>query len=159
MKRKILYLHGKEGSPHGFKAQALLKHFDITNPRLRNSYDISLFQKDLNMAQELVDTINFDAIVGSSRGGALACGLKTDIPRILIAPAWKKFEVTPTLNPYDVILHCIKDDIVDYNDSIIAVENFGGQLVNTGKDHQMSDASTLMEIVEWAKLINKRGNK
>ena len=140
----ILFCHGKEGSPEGTKARALKNVPNVSmiiKPRLTNSFDMYDFVKDLNNLMALEE--EFDVIVGSSRGGALACQMNTNRRKILIAPAWKKFNVIPNLTKHDVILHCKQDNLVPYADSEQLANMFGCRLIECGLNHRMSDDETL----------------
>lgn len=145
--KRILFLHGKEGSRHGTKAKELKKSFDLVAPKLTNSFEDKDFKKDLQKVYSLMANNSFEVIIGSSRGGALVAAIQTKIPKILIAPAWKTFNVSPKMNHYDIILHSELDDIVPYDDSITLLEEYGGkQVINIGDDHKMSDKITLRSL-------------
>lgn len=141
----VLFCHGKEGTPNGTKARMLKEHFgeQIYVPRLTNSYKPADFQRDLELIEGFLPTVNL--FVGSSRGGALVCSIKTtsNQRKILIAPAWRKFKVEPILDSNDIILHSKKDDIVPFEDSVFLAERFGCTLVECGAGHRMSDPKAL----------------
>ena len=145
---RVLFCHGKEGNPEGTKALAIKEEFNdgiVVAPRLTNSYCETDFTKDLVVVEAFAK--GADVLVGSSRGGALVCQADTETPKILIAPAWKKFSVLPKLTKHDVILHCAEDDMVPYEDSVRLAELFGCMLIECGEDHRMSDPETL-EIIK-----------
>ena len=134
----ILFLHGLESLPGGSKVTYLegLGH-NVLNPLLpKNDFDESVM-----IAQEYIDNESPDVIVGSSRGGAIAMAVNPQGARIiLIAPAWKRFDVTPNLASNTTILHCTADNIVYYEDS----EELGSEnLIPCGEDHRMADTDAL----------------
>tara|TARA_B100000212_G_C27341389_1_gene519377 strand:+ start:934 stop:1428 length:495 start_codon:yes stop_codon:yes gene_type:complete len=150
---KVLFLHGMEGTPEGTKPAFLKKAgFRVIAPALpKNDFELSLAR-----AKDTFENFKPDIVVGSSRGGALASALDTgDIPKILIAPAWKKFGVkNPLVNKETVILHCADDDLVPYEDSIELAkpkdgEYFGPTLTECGENHRMSDDEALQRLL-WA---------
>ena len=151
---RVLFCHGKEGNPNGTKALAIQEEFKngtVVTPRLTNSYDQVEFLKDLQLIEAFA--VGADVLVGSSRGGALVCQADTDVPKIMIAPAWKKFQVLPLLTKNDVILHSKKDDLVPYEDSVRLADLFGCRLIECGNDHRMSDPDTLDLIKKTIKEI------
>ncbi len=135
---KILFLHGLESRPGGSKAQYLegLGH-DVLNPHLPKED----FEESVTIAQEYIDQESPDVIVGSSRGGAVAMSVDPRGARlVLIAPAWKRFDVAPSIASDTTILHCTTDDIVYYEDS---EELQNGNLVPCGDGHRMNDVDAL----------------
>lgn len=139
---KILFLHGLESRPGGSKAQYLegLGH-TVLNPFLpRDDFD-----KSVRIAQEEIDLESPDVVVGSSRGGAVAMSLDLKGAKlVLIAPAWKRFDVNAATPAGTNILHCRSDDIVFYEDS----EEIEGSpnLIPCGDDHRMSDPDALSAL-------------
>ena len=134
----ILFLHGLESKPGGTKAQYLegLGH-NVFNPLLPK-HD---FEESVRIAQEYIDNETIDVIVGSSRGGAVAMAVNPAGARVvLIAPAWKRFDVNPNVPAGTTILHCTADKLVHYEDS----EELGGaNLIPCGDNHRMSDIDAL----------------
>lgn len=144
---RVLFCHGKEGSPQGTKAKMLKDNFRIpVVPTLTNSYDIKDFLDDLILVESLAH--GADVLVGSSRGGALLCQAKTKARKVLIAPAWKKFSVLPCLTKNDIIIHSKADDMVPYEDSVWLANKFGCRLIECGDNHRMSDKKTLKIILQ-----------
>ena len=143
-KLKILFLHGLESKPGGSKVKHLesLGH-EVLNPSLpKDSWSDSV-----KIASEMMLS-KPDVVIGSSRGGALAMQVAhftTNL--ILIAPAWEKYGVHPTV-PYGTkVLHSFKDDVVPYLDSSkIIINNDGVKLIEIGDDHRMSDISALSAL-------------
>ena len=134
----ILFLHGLESLPGGSKVTYLegLGH-NVLNPLLPKGD----FDESVTIAQEYIDSENPDVIIGSSRGGAIAMSIDPRGARIiLIAPAWKSFDVAPNLASNTTILHCTTDNIVYYEDS----EELGSNnLIPCGEDHRMADDDAL----------------
>ena len=88
---KVMFLHGMEGTPEGTKPTFLKRNgYRVLAPVLpKDNFELSLAR-----AKDTFENFWPDIVVGSSRGGAIACALDTgDVPKILIAPAYKKFRV------------------------------------------------------------------
>ena len=135
---KVLFLHGLESKPGGSKAQYLegLGH-DVLNPHLPK-HD---FEESVSIAQEYIDNEQPDVIVGSSRGGAVAMAVDARGARtVLIAPAWKRFDIPPAAASGTTVLHCQSDKIVHYEDS---EEINNVNLVPCGDNHRMNDVDAL----------------
>jgi hypothetical protein len=150
--KKVIFCHGKEGSPNGTKATMVRDNFDGIIPQLTNSYELIDFLNDLVVVEELAS--DAEVLVGSSRGGALVCQARPKVRKVLIAPAWKMFGANPILTRHDVILHCKADDRVPYEDSVFLANMFGCQLIECGIDHRMSCEDAITEIKKQIK-----GNK
>lgn len=139
---KILFLHGLESRPGGSKAQYLesLGH-TVLNPLLpKDDFDASV-----RIAQEEIDLESPDLVVGSSRGGAVAMSLDLKGARlILIAPAYRRFDVPGNVPSGTQVLHCTTDDIVDFEDS--EQIKGGANVVPCGDNHRMSDADALQAL-------------
>ena len=139
---KILFLHGLESRPGGSKAQYLesLGH-TVLNPLLpKDNFDASV-----RIAQEEIDLESPDLVVGSSRGGAVAMSLDLKGARlILIAPAYRRFDVPGNAPAGTQVLHCTTDDIVDFEES--EQIKGGANVVPCGDDHRMSDTDALQAL-------------
>lgn len=146
---KILFLHGLESAPGGKKPQFLesLGH-EVLNPALIRDD----FTKSVEIAQKVFDEESPDIVVGSSRGGAVAMALESEgVKTVLIAPAYKKYEVAPThvtRSGERVVLHSILDDVISINDSADLVKRCGYNLHVCGADHRMSDPDALRMLQE-----------
>jgi hypothetical protein len=135
---KILFLHGLESTPGGSKVRYLqgLGH-TILNPLLPRDD----FEASLQIAQEEVDLERPDVIVGSSRGGAIAMALDPRGARlVLLAPAWKHYEVPPSAPRDTIVLHCVTDEEVLFRDSEELEEL---DLIPCGESHRMTDPGAL----------------
>ena len=151
--KRVLFAHGKEGSPYGTKAKMIKTNFEAFVPSLTNSFETIDFYHDLDIIEDMAE--NVDVMVGSSRGGALVCQARTKKRKILICPAWKKFNVNPHLTKHDIIIHSKADDLVPYEDSQILADRFGCTLIEAGHDHRMGDRETLALIKRTVKTILK----
>lgn len=144
---KILFLHGLESVPGGDKPEYLegLGH-TVLNPYLpRNDFELSM-----QIAQEEIDLESPEIVIGSSRGGAVAMSLDLKGARlILIAPAWKGYDVPGQVPPGTQVLHCTSDDIVHYEDS----EEVQGDpvLIPCGDSHRMNDTDALEALGDAVK--------
>ena len=139
---KILFLHGLESSPGGSKVQYLEGlGYTVLNPLLPKDD----FEASVRIAQEEIDLESPSLVIGSSRGGAVAMSLDLKGARlILIAPAWKRFDVPANTPANTQILHCSSDKIVHYEDSEEITGN--PKLVPCGDDHRMSDPDALAAL-------------
>jgi pimeloyl-ACP methyl ester carboxylesterase len=152
IKMKILFLHGKEGSPRGKKVSFLVgKGYQVVAPDLPKDD----WEGSIQHALSCLEVYKPDVIIGSSRGGAVACELDVTIPKILIAPAYLKFFSSPRpfVDESTTVLHCLFDDIVDYADSVRLEELYGCRLIPCGKNHRMSDDNALENILNEVKTI------
>jgi esterase/lipase len=121
-KKKILYLHGLDGSLSREKQEALERYFQVVAPRLD-------YRNTPNMFKVLCDWIAFenaDAVIGNSMGGCFAyyLSLEYSIPALCFNPALclrpvqvDVPELKPGNNPIVFILG-------GQDDTIPAVDNF-----------------------------------
>ena len=145
---KILYCHGLEGSPNGRKATALR---DAGHEVVAPSLPRDDFEEAVRLARRALETHDFDAIIGSSRGGAIVMRIASagSTPLVLLAPAWRRCGVGPLLRNDTRILHGIKDDIVPLADSIeleqrnhLPAEN----LIPLNDDHRLASPLALAAL-------------
>ena len=155
---KVLFLHGLEGTPNGTKVRHLKSAgIDIIAPKLpKSSWDESR-----KLALDVLKNHDIGLIVGSSRGGALACELDTDIRKVLIAPAWRRFlgDTVPNIDASTIILHCVEDDLVDYDDSVELKNDYHAALITIGQNHRMSDPDTLACLLDLVKTTCSKETK
>jgi pimeloyl-ACP methyl ester carboxylesterase len=145
---KILYLHGWNSVVGGVKPTYLRAHgHDVIEPAL----DHEDFQAALNTAQAAFDQHQPDAVVGSSRGGAVAVNLASGAARlVLICPAWKKWGTAKTVKPGTRILHSRADDVVPFSDSVelISMSHLPETaLVEVGQDHRLASPEPLAALL------------
>lgn len=133
---KVLFLHGLESRPGGYKAKKLEEAgHEVINPALiRES-----FSESVKIAQEAFDAHKPDVIVGSSFGGAVAMSLSAyGAKKVLIAPAWKRFDrQLDAVGKETIVLHSEYDSIVPFKDSTELAEKTGATLVSVGTTHRM----------------------
>jgi hypothetical protein len=141
---KVLFLHGLESKPGGSKPRALEKlGHQVSNPAL----PMNDFDESVRIAQEEIDFLKPNVIVGSSRGGAVAMSIDPgNAKMILIAPAWRKFDVQPKVPSDTTILHCPADGIIDFEDSEILETSCQAQLISCGQGHRMNDPDALQAL-------------
>jgi hypothetical protein len=153
-KLKILFLHGKEGTPEGSKPTFMreIGHRVIAPVLPKGDWELSV-----RRAYDCLDAFQPDVIVGSSRGGAIACAIEAIAPKILIAPAYRNFHVNnPVVDKTTVILHCPEDSLVKFEDSSSLTESFGCKLIPCGENHRMSDEEALMVLkVKLRRIANE----
>ena len=146
---KILFLHGWQSVPGGVKPTYLAQHgHEVINPKLPDED----FNEAVRIAQAEFDKHQPDAVVGSSRGGAVAMNINSvEAKLVLLCPAWKKWGTARTVKPSTVILHSRADDVVPFADSEELVKNSGlsvSALVEVGDDHRLADPEPLKAILQ-----------
>ncbi len=146
---KILFLHGWHSVPGGMKPSFLAQHgHEVINPAL----DDDDFDEVVRTAQTEYDRHRPDAIVGSSRGGAVAMNLDSgSTPLVLLCPAWKRRGTARTIKPGTVILHSETDDVIPIADSrglVLASGLPESALVVVGTDHRLADPEPLAAMLE-----------
>lgn len=144
-KKRVLYLHGLGGRRDGPRTERLkeLGH-DIVYPELPSDS----YARSVEIAQAHLDGV--DLVIGSSRGGAVAMGLKTDKPVLLLAPAWRMCGIEPTVpNPRTVIIHGLADVRVPHEDSeeLAGACGIGGNLILVSDSHSLSNTTDLIVTV------------
>lgn len=145
----ILFLHGWHSVPGGVKPAYLIEHgHTVVNPAL----DDDDFAAALRVAQAEYDAHRPDAIVGSSRGGAVAMNLAAgSTPLVLLCPAWRRWGARTTVPPGTIVLHSEGDDVVPIADSRALVRRSGlpgSALVVVGSDHRLADPEPLRAMLE-----------
>lgn len=99
--RKILYIHGYNGSPQGRSFRLFQKYMSAYDGQV---IGMDYTQDDCAIAlQEIRETIereHIDLVIGSSLGGFLAL-LTTGIPRIVINPCYSPSAELPKLGPHN----------------------------------------------------------
>ncbi len=154
---RILYLHGLYSKPGGVKPTFLagLGH-DVVNPHLPDED----FAESVRRAREAFDSMRPDAVVGSSRGGAVALHVDTgDIPVVLIAPAWRRWGHADRASPATTILHSRRDEVIPFEDSLELIARSGlppESLIEVGADHAMIDASAFDALADALRRVAGR---
>jgi len=146
---KILFLHGWQSVPGGVKPTFLARHgHEVANPKLPDED----FNEAVRIAQAKFDRHQPQAVVGSSRGGAVAMNMDSGgVKLVLLCPAWKRHGTARTVKPGTVILHSRADDVVPFADSEELVKNSGlpaSALVEVGTDHRLADPEPLRKMLE-----------
>ena len=145
---KILFLHGWQSVPGGVKPTFLVQHgHEVSNPKLPDED----FSEAVKIAQAEFDTHQPQAVVGSSRGGAVAMNINSGEARlVLLCPAWRKYGTARTVKPDTVILHSRADDVVPFADSEELARNSGlpaEALIEVGTDHRLADKEPLERML------------
>ena len=145
---KILFLHGWQSVPGGVKPTYLKDHgHEVINPGLPDED----FGGAVKIAQAEFDRHQPQAVVGSSRGGAVAMNLNSgDARLVLLCPAWRTWGTARTVKPDTVILHSRADDVVPFADSEELVRNSGltaSALIEVGNDHRLADSEPLHALL------------
>jgi alpha/beta superfamily hydrolase len=145
----ILFLHGWTSIPGGVKPTFLAKHgHNVINPKLPDE----AFAEAVRIAQEQFDRHQPEAVVGSSRGGAVAMNIRIGSARlVLLCPAWKRWGTASTVKPGTVILHSRADDVVPFADSEEMIRNSAlppSSLVEVGTDHRLAEPEPLRAMLK-----------
>jgi len=138
---RILFLHGWQSVPGGEKPTYLAQHgHQVINPKLPDAD----FAEAVRIAQAEFDMHRPQAVVGSSRGSAVAMNINIgDATLVPLCPAWKKWGTVKTVKPSTVILHSRADDVVPFADSEELAKNSGATLIEVGNDHRLADPEPL----------------
>lgn len=144
----ILFLHGWTSVPGGVKPTFLASHGHVViNPKLPDED----FAEAVRIAQEQFDRHHPGAVVGSSRGGAVAMNIRAGNSRlVLLCPAWKRWGTATTVKPGTVILHSRADDVVPFGESEELIRKSGlpaSTLIEVGTDHRLADPEPLREML------------
>ena len=147
---KILYLHGWRSVPGGVKPSWLRSRgHEVCNPAL----DAEDLQVAIRQGQSAFEQQLPDVIIGASRGAVIAQSLDCGtVPRVLMCPAWKRWEPSRPLRAPVLILHSPTDELVPWQDSVELLERSGLSrelLISVGVDHRLSDEGSL-EVLQWA---------
>ncbi len=135
MNDQILFLHG--WSSNGRTKAAFMRSlgYEVTTPRLS---DWS-FSSAVRSAQEAVEMLRPDLIVGASRGGAVAMNIDSDgTPLVLLAPAWKRWGKARTIHSNCVVIHSLFDKMVPFEDSVQLCGSSEAKLIAAGLDHRLN---------------------
>src|SRR5262245_59351359 len=143
---KVLFLHGWQSVPGGVKPTYLKNHgHEVINPKLPDED----FAEAVSIAQDEFDRHHPQAVVGSSRGGAVAMNIDNGEARlVLLCPAWKKYGSARTVKPDTVILHSRADDVVPFADSEELAKTSGATLIEVGTDHRLADPEPLAAMLK-----------
>ena len=146
---KILFLHGLHAEP-GFIVPTFLRAHghEVVEPVLPPYR----FEESVRIAQEAIEQQQPDAIVGYSRGGAVAMNCQSgEIPMVLLAPAWNWQGTAATVKPGTIILHSEHDDVVPLEHSRQLARKSklpAANLVLVGEDHGMCDEEVLWALLK-----------
>jgi hypothetical protein len=143
---KILFLHGWQSVPGGVKPTYLKDHgHEVINPTLPDED----FDEDVRIAQAEFDKHKPQAVVGSSRGGAVAMNIESGSAHlVLLCPAWKKWGTANRVKTGTVILHSRADDVVPFVDSKELASSSGATLIEVGTDRRLADPESLAAMME-----------
>lgn len=99
--KKLLYIHGNNGSPEGSSCRLFRKHMPIDEWQVIGmDYDQEDCAKALSQIRETIEREQIDLVVGSSLGGFLTL-LTTGIERIVINPCYSPSVELPKLGPHN----------------------------------------------------------
>jgi len=154
---RVLFLHGLDAKPGGIKPTYLTQQgHDVVNPSLpRDDFALSVA-----IAQRELEASQPDVVVGSSRGGAVALAMDIrDIPVIVLAPAWRFFDVPIRIPPLLRILHAPADSLIPIAHSRELLERGEGadiELIEVGEAHSMTDPQSLALLDEQIRELSQR---
>lgn len=144
---RILFLHGLDAKPGGIKPTFLQQQgHTVLNPHLpREDFDESV-----RIAQAELDDKMPEVVVGSSRGGAVALALNAGAtPVVVLAPAWRFFDLKPRIPPILRILHSPADALIPIEHSRELLGLADGNdvtLEEIGESHGMTDPFALSAL-------------
>ena len=146
---KVLFLHGWQSVPGGVKPTFLARHgLEVINPKLPDED----FEEAVRIAQAEFDKHQPAAVVGASRGGAVAMNIDSGTARlILLCPAWKNRGKARTVKPGTVILHSRADDVIPFAHSEELAADSGlpaSALIEVGNDHRLADPEPLEAMLK-----------
>lgn len=153
---RVQFAHGLESSPHGDKARALARDFDLCAPAM----DTRDFESCVRVHAEALQAFRPELLVGSSFGGAVAVALLARGlyrgPTLLLAQAAARYVAAPVL-PEGVrvtLVHGVRDEVVPVADSR-ALARTGTvslvELIEVDDDHRLSALLARGELVEIAR--------
>lgn len=144
---RILFLHGWFST--GDTKTAFLRGlgYDVLTPRLSNWS----FWWAVRAAQQAYEQFSPAAVVGSSRGGAVAMNIdRGETPLVLLAPAWRRFGRADRLKPNCIVIHSPHDDTITVSDSVrLCQRSPGAALIPAGQDHRLNCAEGRRTLA-WA---------
>ena len=151
---KILFLHGWNSVPGGVKPTFLARQgHEVINPKLPDED----FAEAVRIAQAEFDRHRPQAVVGSSRGGAVAMNIDSgDAKLVLLCPAWKRWGTAKAVKEGAAILHSRADDVIPFGESEELVENSGllpSALIEVGTDHRLADPDPLERMLEACEAV------
>ncbi len=146
---RLLYLHGYGAVAGGFKSRWLAEQgFQVTCPQLPDDD----FSAALALAADALQACQPRCVVGSSRGAAVAMHLLLgNTPRVLLAPAWKRWGTACTIAPPVAILHAAGDTVIPLADSqeLLAASGLPESLLQVvGDAHPLTDPAALSALLE-----------
>lgn len=151
---RVLLLHGLFSNGECKCSSMRRAGFDVDVPKLNNW----LFWWAIRQAK--LETYQPDIIVGSSRGGAVALNLDTNLPLVLLAPAWKYYGKKDEFTNPCVIIHGKRDTLIPYTDSIELVnQNPNAQLIIVDDDHQLNSWMTHRLMIREIKRLAQENKK
>jgi hypothetical protein len=142
----VLFLHGWQSVPGSVKPTFLAQHgHEVINPALPDDD----FNEAVRIAHSEFDKHRRAAVVGSSRGGAVAMNISSgEAELVLLCPAWKKWGTARTVKPGAVILHSRADDVVPFAASEEQSRTSGATLIEVGADHRLADPEPLAAMLK-----------
>lgn len=144
---RVLFLHGMSSDGGRKTAHIRSLGFDVLTPRLS---DWS-FHSAVRTARAACDEFGPDVIVGASRGGAVAMALaRSDVPLVLLAPAWRFCGVPPRIvAPQAVVIHSPSDRWVRFDDSReLCQRNPQVRLIAAGHGHRLNDPAARAALTD-----------
>ena len=153
---RVLFIHGKESSPHGKKGQELAQAFDYRGDQM----DTDDFSGSVALQARAIAEFQPDVVVGSSYGGAVLCELLQtghwSGPTLLLAPAARLYNPSARL-PADVpvvIVHGLRDEVVPIEHSRALVATRKPQrtwLHEVDDDHRLTRTVSSGRLIEYVR--------
>lgn len=153
----ILFVHGWTSAPGGVKPTFLKNSgHQVLNPAIPDDD----FGAAVRIAQAEFDQHHPEAIVGSSRGGAVAMNIDSGTtPLVLLCPAWKRWGTAKKVKAGTIILHSPTDETIPFADSQELLRNSGlpeSALIAVGHEHRLADPDSLQAMLD---AVERRGRE
>lgn len=159
--KKLLYIHGYNGSPEGRSCQLFRKYMPQDEWQVIGmDYDQEDCAKALKQIRETIDREQIDLVVGSSLGGFLTL-LTTGFERIVINPCYSPSTELPKLGPHNRLPDSSKNMVATYAAFEPQLKSFSNEerslitayfaekdelLGDTYQDEYIEDIGTFYEI-------------
>jgi len=151
---RILFLHGWFSTGETKTTFLRSLGYDMLTPRLGNWS----FWWAVRAAQQALDAFHPAAVVGSSRGGAVAMNIdRGKTPLVLLAPAWRRFGWVDRVSGPTCIIHSPHDDTIPFSDSVrLCEQSPGAVLLAAGQDHRLNCAEGRKALAWTLRLLLPR---
>ena len=160
--KRILILHGKEGSPNGSKVQYVrgLNKYEVHVPDYKPKDEdvyVALPRCVAEVKELIKEKFKPDLIIGSSFGGGVLLQLVTDgvwkKPSIFLAQAGVMYGVASSLPAGlpAILIHGKQDGIVSMQDSVqLANRHNTAELLLINDTHRLKSILEETDLLKWS---------